>query len=95
MLLGQVALSYDQPLCIVRGSGCYLYDEKGHEYLDSVNNVAHVGHCHPKVVDAICRQLQDLNTNSRYLHPCLTDYTRELLATMPTNLQVNMPQLRR
>lgn len=83
----QVALSYEQPLCIVKGAGCYLYDEQGNEYLDSVNNVAHVGHCNPKVTDAICHQLQQLNTNSRYLHPTLTTYTQELLATMPPSLQ--------
>ena len=52
----QVALSYDTPLCIVRGVGCYLYDEQGNEYLDSVNNVAHVGHCHPRVTAAVCQQ---------------------------------------
>ena len=84
----QVALSYEQPLCIVRGSGCYLYDEQGNAYLDSVNNVAHVGHSHPRVVEATCRQLQQLNTNSRYLHPNLTEYSQELLATMPPSLQV-------
>ena len=52
----QVALNYETPLVIVRGKGCYLYDEEGKEYLDSVNNVAHVGHCHPRVTAAICQQ---------------------------------------
>lgn len=40
---------YDQPLHVVRGSGTTLYTADGSEYLDCVNNVAHVGHCHPKV----------------------------------------------
>jgi hypothetical protein len=43
------ALSYKQPLHIVRGQGCYLYDEAGTEYLDCVNNVASVGHANPQV----------------------------------------------
>ncbi len=34
-------------LKIVRGRGARLYDDEGHEYLDCVNNVCHVGHCHP------------------------------------------------
>lgn len=43
------ALSFDEPLHIVRGEGQYLYDAEGSQYLDCCNNVAHVGHCHPKV----------------------------------------------
>ena len=43
------ALSFDEPLYIVRGSAQYLYDAEGNEYLDCCNNVAHVGHCHRKV----------------------------------------------
>lgn len=43
------ALSFDEPLYIVRGKAQYLYDAEGNQYLDCCNNVAHVGHCHPKV----------------------------------------------
>lgn len=39
--------------------------QTGAEYLDCVNNVCHVGHCHPEVVKAICDQVHELNTNSR------------------------------
>ena len=42
-------LNYKNPLHIVRGEGCHLYDADGVEYLDCVNNVAHVGHCNPTV----------------------------------------------
>lgn len=42
-------LNYKRPLHIVRGEGCHLYDADGVEYLDCVNNVAHVGHCNPTV----------------------------------------------
>eukprot|EP00798_Chlamydomonas_sp_ICE-L_P011143 gene11143-18762_t len=82
------SVSYDQPLHIVRGEGCYLYDAEGRRYLDCINNVAHVGHCHPKVLEAITSQLSQLNTNSRYLHSGLTEYTQLLLSTMNKPLEV-------
>ena len=63
-----LSLSYSEPLKILRGKGQYLYDEKGKEYLDCVNNISHVGHCHPDVIKAAHEQNQLLNTNTRYLH---------------------------
>ena len=44
----QTALSYASPLHIIRGQGSYLFDAQGQRYLDCINNVAHVGHCHPQ-----------------------------------------------
>lgn len=46
-----VALSYEAPLLMERGEGCYLFDEQGRQYLDCVNNVAHVGHGNAQVGD--------------------------------------------
>ena len=63
-----LSLAYRNPLHIVRGHLQYLYDADGREYIDAVNNVAHVGHCHPRVVQAGQQQMALLNTNSRYLH---------------------------
>lgn len=83
-----LSLSYDQPLKIVRGSGPYLYDDEGVTYLDCVNNVCHVGHCHPQVVQAVSQQMAVLNTNTRYLHPNIVQYARQLLATLPEPLEV-------
>lgn len=85
-----VALSYATPLHMVRGEGCYLYDGAGRRYLDCVNNVAHVGHCHPEVVAATCTQMATLNTNCRYLHDNYPDYCQALVATMPKPLEVNL-----
>ncbi len=85
-----LSLSYRSPLKIVRGQGAYLYDEVGNGYLDMVNNVCHVGHCHPKVVAAGQAQLARLNTNTRYLHDNLVNYADQLLATMPEKLSVCM-----
>lgn len=43
------ALSYERPLHIVAGRGTTLEDADGVQYLDCVNNVAHVGHANPRV----------------------------------------------
>lgn len=83
-----LSLAYSEPLHIVRGKGAYLYDADGREYLDLVNNVAHVGHCHPRVVEAGARQMAVLNTNTRYLHGSVVDYARRLAATLPDPLHV-------
>ncbi len=83
-----LSLSYREPLAIVRGSGAYLYDADGRAYLDLVNNVAHVGHAHPRVVEAAARQKALLETNTRYLHPTILDYADRLVATLPPHLEV-------
>lgn len=69
---------YDDPVHLVRGEGVWLWDEKGRKYLDCYNNVPHVGHCHPHVVDAIARQAGTLNTHTRYLHDGILDYGERL-----------------
>ena len=80
-LLGpNVRLFYDKPLHLVRGEGTWLYDADGRKYLDCYNNVPHVGHCHPHVVDAICRQAGQLNTHTRYLHEGILDYVERMTA---------------
>ena len=83
-----LSLAYRAPLEIVRGAGTYLYDATGRTYLDMVNNVAHVGHCHPRVVRAGARQMAVLNTNTRYLHPSIVRYAERLTATLPDSLSV-------
>ncbi|MDY0881638.1 aminotransferase class III-fold pyridoxal phosphate-dependent enzyme [Dongia soli] len=80
-------LFYEQPLHIVRGEGIWLYDPEGNAYLDVYNNVASVGHCHPKVVEALTRQAGILNTHTRYLHETIVDYAERLLGKFPSQLQ--------
>src|SRR6185503_3532627 len=88
-LLGRnLSIAYDEPVKIVRGSMQYLYDDDGRQYLDAYNNVAHVGHCHPKVVAAGMRQTQTLNTNTRYLHDTILNYAERLASTLPEQLNV-------
>jgi 4-aminobutyrate aminotransferase-like enzyme/Ser/Thr protein kinase RdoA (MazF antagonist) len=83
-----LSVSYQRPLQMLRGWRQELYDHTGRRYLDTVNNVAHVGHEHPRVVRAASRQAAVLNTNSRYLHPTILDYAEALKATLPPSLSV-------
>lgn len=84
-----VRLSYaSAPLSVVRGAGAHLYDEAGHRYVDAYNNVAHVGHAHPRVVRAVSEQLALLNTNTRYLQEQLTEYAHALVSLFPDPLSV-------
>ena len=86
-LLGpNLATFYDQPLHLVRGLGVWLWDADGRKYLDCYNNVPHVGHCHPKVVQAIAAQAAALNTHSRYLHTGVLDYVEALTGTFGHDL---------
>lgn len=79
-------LFYEHPVHFVRGEGVWLYDVDGTAYLDVYNNVPSVGHCHPRVVEAIARQAGELNTHTRYLHSAVLDYSEMLLATLPSDL---------
>ena len=81
-----LSLSYDKPLHIVRAKGQFLYDSKGDRYLDAVNNIQHVGHCHPKVVSAASEQYGILNTNTRYLDETVINYAKDLTNYLPNGL---------
>src|SRR5690606_30933522 len=83
-----LSLQYDTPIKMVRGSGPYLLDPFGQKYLDTVNNVAHVGHENYAVVKAGQDQMALLNTNSRYLHENTNQLAQELLETLPPELSV-------
>jgi 4-aminobutyrate aminotransferase-like enzyme len=74
-------LFYRRPVEVARASGVLMYDSQGNDYLDAYNNVVSVGHCHPRVTEAITRQLNTLCTHTRYLHPGILDFAEELLAT--------------
>lgn len=83
-----LSLQYKEPIKMVRGAGQYLLDQYGRKYLDTVNNVAHVGHEHPAVVRAGQKQMALINTNSRYLHENINELAKELLETLPQELSV-------
>tara|TARA_B100001996_G_scaffold93075_1_gene69484 strand:+ start:1463 stop:2719 length:1257 start_codon:yes stop_codon:yes gene_type:complete len=83
-----MSIAHGSPLHIVRGEMQYLHASDGTRYLDLVNNVSHVGHCNPHVVEAGQRQMAVLNTNSRYVYTGLTEYLSRLASTLPEALSI-------
>lgn len=83
-------LFYERPLQLVSGEGVWVTDSDGRRYLDVYNNVPHVGHCHPHVVEALCRQASVLNIHTRYLHETIVQYAERLTATFHDPLSVAM-----
>ena len=77
---------YEEPVHLIKGEGVWVWDKDGQRYLDCYNNVPHVGHCHPHVVEAISVQAQKLNTHTRYLHEGIVDYGERLTAKFQTEL---------
>lgn len=85
---GNLSIAYRDPVRVVRGWMQYLYDDEGRCFVDAYNNVPHVGHCHPRVVEAGAAQMRVLNTNTRYLNDLLARYAERLLATLPPSFDV-------
>jgi len=80
------SLSYKKPVYMERAAFQYMFDKYGNSYLDAYNNIPHVGHSHPRVVEAGQKQLAKLNTNTRYLYDNLNEYTANLLSYFPRPL---------
>jgi 4-aminobutyrate aminotransferase-like enzyme len=76
-------LTYRRPVHVVRGEGVWLFDADGKRLLDAYNNVPVVGHCHPRVTEAVVRQTRLLNTHARYLYEPLIELAERLAASMP------------
>jgi len=81
-----LSVSYTRPIKMVRAAFQYMYDADGNTYLDAYNNIPHVGHSHPRVVEAGRRQMASLNTNTRYLYDQLYAYANRLLSYFPPQL---------
>lgn len=79
-------LFYDQPFHPVRAEGVWLQDADGRRFLDAYNNVPSVGHCHPRVIEAVTRQMSILNTHTRYLSDGVLDFSERLLGLFPASL---------
>ena len=86
-VLGRNApLFYDRPVHVISGNGVWVDDADGRRYLDAYNNVPHVGHCHPHVVEAVARQAATINIHSRYLHELVVEYAERLTAAFAQDL---------
>nr|WP_321575851.1 aminotransferase class III-fold pyridoxal phosphate-dependent enzyme [Sneathiella sp. P13V-1] len=81
-------LTYSDPVMFLRGWKHHLFDEWGRPYLDSYNNVPHVGHGHPRIQAVAADQLKRMNSNTRYLHPAQTAFADTILKHMPDYLSV-------
>lgn len=81
-----LSVSYSKPIQMEKAAFQYMYDAQGNTFLDAYNNIPHVGHSHPKVVEAGKRQMAKLNTNTRYLYDLLPQYAEKLLAKFPPSL---------
>ncbi|MCD4731997.1 MAG: aminotransferase class III-fold pyridoxal phosphate-dependent enzyme, partial [Bacteroidales bacterium] len=81
-----LSVSYTKPIKMKRAAFQYMFDADGNTFLDAYNNIPHVGHQHPKVVEAGQKQMALLNTNTRYLYDQLVEYADKLLAKFPDQL---------
>ena len=83
---------YGQPLPMARGDGMYLYDVEGNRYLDFFGGIltVSVGHCHPKVTQALTRQIQTLvHTSTLYPHEHHVNLAEKLAQITPGRLQTS------
>ena len=85
---GNLSITYDDPIMLVRGWRHHLFDEWGRTYLDAYNNVPHVGHAHPRIEAVVTDQLKKINSNTRYLHPAQTEFAKKLLSKFPKIFQI-------
>ena len=81
-------LTYTEPVMFLRGWKTHLFDEWGRPFLDSYNNVPHVGHAHPRIQAVAADQLQRMNSNTRYLHPVQIAFAEKITSYMPEPLSV-------
>ncbi|NKX29894.1 aminotransferase class III-fold pyridoxal phosphate-dependent enzyme [Tritonibacter mobilis] len=85
---GNLSLTYDDPMMLMRGWKHHLFDEWGRPYLDAYNNVPHVGHAHPRIQAVAADQLKRMNSNTRYLHPAQTTFADKVLSKLPDHFEV-------
>ncbi len=80
---------HDVPV-IVRGDGCYVYDEHGKRYLDGLSALycVNIGHGRAELGQAAARQAQELGfyTNWSYAHPRSIELAARIAALAPGNL---------
>ncbi|MDX3452614.1 aminotransferase [Streptomyces sp. ME02-8801-2C] len=77
---------YDNPPRIERGWRHHLVSTEGRSYLDMVNNVTPLGHAHPRIEQAVARQVRKLNTNSRFHYAAVVEFAERLAALLPDPL---------
>ena len=81
-----MSVSYKKPIYMESAAFQFMFDRYGSSFLDAYNNIPHVGHQHPRVVESGQRQMAKLNTNTRYLYDPLQEYAEKLLSKFPSTL---------
>ncbi|MEO6797145.1 MAG: aspartate aminotransferase family protein [Candidatus Dormibacter sp.] len=87
--LKPIPLHADRGISLVRGEGCYLWDQHGRRYLDLMTNygVNLLGHAHPGVNAAIDAQLAQLtNAHQSFSNPARDEFLQALGALLPAGL---------
>lgn len=82
---------YRKPVYVHQGHMQWLYDTDGSRYLDQFAGIVttSVGHCHPKVEQAVFKQMKKLwHTTNIYMHPGIHTYAKKLTAKLPKHLSV-------
>ncbi len=67
------------PVVLNRGEGAFVWDVEGKRYFDflSAYSAVNQGHCHPKIVAALCEQAHKLTLTSRaFYNDCLAPYEK-------------------
>jgi 4-aminobutyrate aminotransferase-like enzyme/Ser/Thr protein kinase RdoA (MazF antagonist) len=77
---------YVDPPRIERGWRNHLIDMQGRSYLDMLNNVAVLGHGHPRMAQVAARQWSLLNTNSRFNYAAVAQFSERLLKLAPEGM---------
>jgi acetylornithine/N-succinyldiaminopimelate aminotransferase len=93
LFLSHIAQTSDTPLMleIEKAEGIYLFDNNGKKYLDLISgiSVSNIGHCHPKVVDAVKQQSEKfmhLMVYGEYIHYPQVAFAQLLASCLPENL---------
>jgi len=87
---------FKEPLLIEKGEMQYLFDHNGKKYLDLFGGIVtvSVGHCHPRVNQALIDQAQKLwHTTQIYWYEGIHKYAKQLADTLPEGLdqgEINM-----
>ena len=77
---------YKEPMMVVEGSMQYVWDETGKQYLDGFGGIVtvSVGHCHPKVTEAVQAQQETItHTTTIYFHPTVGQFGKLLAEHFP------------
>jgi acetylornithine/LysW-gamma-L-lysine aminotransferase len=78
-----------RPVVITRGKGALVWDINGKEYIDCMGSygVALLGHSHPKVVEAVCKQAETLiSCHASLYNNKRTEFLQKLVSITPKGL---------